>query len=1377
MRSLLSSTLFFLMLLKGTLPTPLLAQGNGIAPSQEAADERTRANPVRVVYPVVMPPYTFEDDAGEAQGLAPDLLRLWSEKTGIAIQFASAPWDEGLQMMRDGQADLHASLYYAEERDTYLDYATVVASSAGSIFFHKNILGLNGPEDLKAYRVGAVRGSYHEQYIQEHLPDVSLVSYREFPEMLDAAQKGDIRVFVEDIGTTLYRLKQRGLLDQFRYNPARPLYRNNFWLAIREGDTNLAETLRQGMALITPEERAAIERTWLGTSAVRTQDVLDIAIQSDFPPFTFVNAEGQPAGLFVDIWRLWAEKTGRTIEFRATRWNDSLNSLKTGGVDIHSGLFYSDARAEWIDYSQPFYETGSCFFYSGSQEPPDEPGSYAGTKISVVRGSYQEEYLREQYPDVDVITFATVEGMLRAVADEEVFACLSEAFSTQALIDRLGLSGAFNADATSLFTREFHAGVLKDNTELLALVEEAFNTITIGELAEIEKRWIVNPKRRYYNPPARQVSLTEKERVWLQAHPDITLGYTDTFEPEVIVGPDGSLRGIQVDILDELNRRLGTSIRLSIDPVPALIEKAQKKEVDGILSLHPGYADELGLLKTRSYFTGYPAVFSLRNVPFNRPSDLAGKRIAIIDAVFFSEQIVEQYGDGVTLLKVKDALEGLQSVERGEADLFLGASLNAYLITKYQLLDLTIQYVFYDDGINGVIGTRSDWPELSAILDKGLSIFSKGEIDAIVGKWIQLPSPKEVIELTPEEQAWLVKKHTVRVRVIDYPPFMILGKGEPKGISVDYLKLISERTGIKFEFVEETRPLADALEAVKNLDGLDLIQCRTHTAERESYVSFTKDYLASPRVIFTRTGGMFVSGIEDLKGKTVAVAKGTVASTQLASQFPGIHLMLLDTDEQSLEAVVTGRADAYIGNLTFASYLILGHGLANVKVAAPTPLGDHVFSFGIRKDWPELNSLMDKAIDAIPPEEVAALRSKYMSVRYEYGIQLIDVVKWILLVAGIAAVALSVFAFWNRSLNRLVRERTSKLAESEERFRATFEQAAVGIAHVSPEGRFLRVNQRFCDIVGYSYDEMLAQTFQDITYPDDLEADLELTHQLLAGEKETYSMEKRYFRKNGETVWINLTVSLLREETGEPRWFVSAVEDITARKKAEEQIQKYQQRLKALASQLTIAEERERRRIAADLHDHVQQSLAAARLQLAAARRPTSQAKLTAALDDISESLREALEDTRQLVFDLSSPSMNEIGLAAAVSEWLREQVERRHGLKTECVDECGDVSVDEDVRAILFRSVRELLANVVKHAKANQVSVHLKRVGADMRIIVRDDGIGFDPTAVSDMIEAKGGFGLFSIRERMNDLGGLLEIVSEPGKGCEAILTVPLKG
>lgn len=124
-------------------------------------------------------------------------------------------------------------------------------------------------------------------------------------------------------------------------------------------------------------------------------------------------------------------------------------------------------------------------------------------------------------------------------------------------------------------------------------------------------------------------------------------------------------------------------------------------------------------------------------------------------------------------------------------------------------------------------------------------------------------------------------------------------------------------------------------------------------------------------------------------------------------------------------------------------------------------------------------------------------------------------------------------------------------AVSPEQFRATFEHAAVGIAHVSPEGKWTWVNERLCEITGYSREELLTRRFQDITYPDDLEADLVAAADLLAGKIDTYASEKRYIRKDGSPFWIELAVSLLKSSSGEPAYFITVVQDIDARKKSQ----------------------------------------------------------------------------------------------------------------------------------------------------------------------------------------------------------------------------------
>lgn len=147
-----------------------------------------------------------------------------------------------------------------------------------------------------------------------------------------------------------------------------------------------------------------------------------------------------------------------------------------------------------------------------------------------------------------------------------------------------------------------------------------------------------------------------------------------------------------------------------------------------------------------------------------------------------------------------------------------------------------------------------------------------------------------------------------------------------------------------------------------------------------------------------------------------------------------------------------------------------------------------------------------------------------------------------------------------RHLEKQQQAALQSLRESEERFRATFEQAAVGIAHVATDGHWLRVNQALCDITGYSREELLAMRFQDITYDNDLDADLSMVQRLLAGDSTSYNLEKRYRRKDGKLVWIALTVTLVRHADGRPDYFISVIEEIDARKRMEEALQASEKR-------------------------------------------------------------------------------------------------------------------------------------------------------------------------------------------------------------------------
>ncbi len=350
--------------------------------------------------------------------------------------------------------------------------------------------------------------------------------------------------------------------------------------------------------------------------------------------------------------------------------------------------------------------------------------------------------------------------------------------------------------------------------------------------------------------------------------------------------------------------------------------------------------------------------------------------------------------------------------------------------------------------------------------------------------------------------------------------------------------------------------------------------------------------------------------------------------------------------------------------------------------------------------------------------------------------------------------------------------------ESDEGFRYTFEEAALGMAHVGLDGRWLHINRKLCEIVGYTRDELLAMTFQDITHPDDLPADLAHAHDLLDGKADRYSMEKRYLRKDGSLVWVNLTASLLRDPDGTPRYFISVVEDITARKQMEEalarscaelesQVAQRTSALRSLSNRLMQLQDEERRRIARELHDSVGQYLTALAINLDLLATPEGQNRATLVAES-RQLLDHCLSETRTLSHLLHPPLLDETGFASA-AQWYVEGFARRSGVDIQ-LRLPPLQRLPANVELMLFRVLQETLNNIHRHAESNKAEVSLDFDGRQVILEVRDFGQGIHPDRL-ERFRSSGtgvGVGLAGIRERVSELGGTMEISS--GRGGTAV-------
>ena len=233
--------------------------------------------------------------------------------------------------------------------------------------------------------------------------------------------------------------------------------------------------------------------------------------------------------------------------------------------------------------------------------------------------------------------------------------------------------------------------------------------------------------------------------------------------------------------------------------------------------------------------------------------------------------------------------------------------------------------------------------------------------------------------------------------------------------------------------------------------------------------------------------------------------------------------------------------------------------------------------------------------------------------------------------------------------------------------------------------------------------------------------------------------------------------------------------EVEVRKKKEQELLGYQERLRHLSSELLQTEERERRRIATEIHDRIGQALAVSKIQLGALQAEVDSQDLKTKIQDIRELLSQTIRDTRTLTFELSPPVLYELGLQAAL-EWLAEIIRKQNGLKVDVAGDDSDRELDAEKRVLLFRTCRELLFNVVKHAGARHARVSLRGDSAAIMIKISDDGTGFDPDLFQSGYDPfERGFGLFSIREQLEHHGGMFEVDSGPDHGSEVTIVMPL--
>ncbi len=670
-----------------------------------------------------------------------------------------------------------------------------------------------------------------------------------------------------------------------------------------------------------------------------------------------------------------------------------------------------------------------------------------------------------------------------------------------------------------------------------------------------------------------------------------------------------------------------------------------------------------------------------------------------------------------------------------------------------------------------------------------------GESNHLAGFVYGQTQPAE-LQISAAEKAWLRAHPVIRVGIDrDFAPYeWVDDQGRYVGLAADYLALVEQRLGVRFDIVKD-KSWKEILDMARRGE-LDMIVCAVKTPEREKYLSFTEPYADTPMVIIDDGRGGYLGTLERLAGKRVAVEKGYFIEELLARDHPEIQVLTAPSVHEALNLVGTGQADAYIGDAASANYAVKRDGLLNLRLSGQT--GYHSrHSMAAVRAHPELAGLLGKALAALSREEKDAIRNRWMSLKAEPGVSMATIAKY----AAAALGLLLLIGYWNLRLRREIVERArveEALRLQKEHLQAIFDSEPECVKVLAPpDGRLLQMNRAGLDMLEVDdIDEARHHGLLNFLLPEYREAYRSFNRRVFAGASDMLVFQIE--GKRGTRRWLETHAMPLSDGHGGVSSLVAVTRDITARRRMEEELTRYMADLelaKEAAEQASLMKSRFLANMSHEIRTPMNAIIGFSELGLESSHDEEDRVYFRH-IHVATENLLGIIDD----ILDFSKMEAGELRIEA-VSFLLRELVagaaalirpkaqEKGLALNVEIADGADGMFVGDSLR--IRQVLVNLLGNAVKFTAQGGVALRVERLGtadgqAVLRFAVHDTGIGlrqdemarlFQPFSQADASTTRQyggtGLGLAICRQLVALMGGDIGVESTPGAGSCFSFTV----
>ncbi|NWA84975.1 histidine kinase [Pseudomonas sp. D2002] len=633
-------------------------------------------------------------------------------------------------------------------------------------------------------------------------------------------------------------------------------------------------------------------------------------------------------------------------------------------------------------------------------------------------------------------------------------------------------------------------------------------------------------------------------------------------------------------------------------------------------------------------------------------------------------------------------------------------------------------------------------------------------------------------QLNAQQREWLAQHSQLRVGLVLQAPYAQYDRRLQRlsGANVELMQWLAKALNI--ELTWRNFPSQEQLEAAVRDGEVDIAPGLQQTPAGLRLWLFTDPYMRVPQhIVGIREGGGAVE-LEKLDELSrVAVRMPSAVADYLRSTYPNLNLQGVPMERQALQLLVSQQARYAVVDEAQLSRLSGEAEFAGLAVVGDIGL-PQLLRVATRREWPELASIMQSALRAIPARDLDQLHSRWLQPKYPRLSESPGLWQNLSLLLAMFLLASLAVVFWQRRQQRSLehgllaaREESAARAAGAEALRLTqfsIDQSTVGILWVNWDSHVRYANRAAETMLGYAPGALIERPLIEVDPTLNMDRWLNVWKRARASEDGPQTFATDCVRADGSILPADVSLSFLRFADGE--YLVVYLNDVTERRRYVAALLQSEAQLRELSAHLETVREEEKARIAREVHDELGQMLTVLKLETSMCE--LAYAQLDPGLNERLHSMKRLIAQLFQLVRDVATalrPPILDAGIGSAI-EWQARRFEARTQIP--CLVQVPDnLPALSDAKAIgLFRILQEALTNVMRHAQAHTVELTLSVEGTELRLTISDDGVGF--------IETQGrpvSFGVVGMRERVLMMGGRLSLHSELGEGTTLSVTVPL--